>query len=161
MTDSLFSALRKYAKSEAINPIENFITEGFAWLLRDKEVLSSEFVDYLRDRLPHPNAVTRDSPKWDTQHTFAGGRIDMLADFGSFVFIFEHKVWSSLAPGVLDKYRSYASNNPKWSKGDIQKHNKLILITGSTYHHQQSPDLALTWSDIHKFLSGWLKKTFR
>ncbi len=158
MSDSLFSALRKYRKTEAIDPIENFITEGFAWLLRNTKALSDEFVDYLRLKLPDILPLTHSSPQWGTQHTFPGGQIDMLADFGSFVFIFEHKVWSSLAPGSLDKYKRYTEENPKWSHGYKQKQNKLILITGSARLHGQDPDLALTWSDIHKFLTLWLGK---
>jgi hypothetical protein len=32
LSDSLFSALRKYPKSQELDPIENFLTEGFAWV---------------------------------------------------------------------------------------------------------------------------------
>lgn len=81
-----------------------------------------------------------------------GGQIDMLADFGQFALIFEHKIWTYLSPGQLDKYRKYAELNLKFSQG-----YKLILITGLTRQHEQKPDLALTWSDIYKFLRNWLE----
>lgn len=152
LSDSLFSALRKYPKSQELDPIENFITEGFAWLLRNKELLSREFIDYLSQKLPEPLPLTHILPKWKTQHTFAGGQIDMLADFGRFALIFEHKIWSNLSPDQLDKYRNYAEKNFKWSQG-----YKLILITGLSRQHEQKPDLALTWSDIYKFLKHWLE----
>jgi PD-(D/E)XK nuclease superfamily len=153
LADSLFTALRRYPKSQELDPIENFITEGFAWLLRNKEALAREFVDYLSLKLPEPIPLTPDLvPEWKTQYTFPGGQIDMLVDFGQFAFIFEHKVWSNLSPGQLDKYRKYAENNFKWSQG-----YKLVLITGLTRQHEQNPDLALTWSDIYKFLKYWLE----
>ncbi|HEY9804423.1 MAG TPA: hypothetical protein V6D25_29090 [Leptolyngbyaceae cyanobacterium] len=152
MADSLFSALRKYPKSQELDPIENFITEGFAWLLRNKELLAREFVDYLSQKLPDLLPVTKIIPEWKTQHNFPGGQIDMLADFGQSALIFEHKIWSYLSPGQLDKYRDYASSNLKWSQG-----TKLILITGLTRQHEQNPDLAITWSDIYKFLKHWLE----
>ncbi|MEA5627130.1 PD-(D/E)XK nuclease family protein [Nostoc sp. UHCC 0251] len=152
MSDSLFSALRKYPKSQELDPIENFITEGFAWLLRNKELLAREFIDYLNQKLPEPLPLTHILPEWKTQHTFPGGQIDMVADFGQFALIFEHKIWSYLSPGQLDKYREYAETNLKWS----QKY-KLILITGLTRQHEQQPDLALTWSDVYKFLKHWLE----
>ncbi|WP_461947117.1 PDDEXK-like family protein [Nostoc sp.] len=150
LSDSLFSALRKYPKSQELDPIENFLTEGFAWLLRNKEMLAREFVDYLSLKLPEPLPLTHKLPEWKTQYTFPGGQIDMLADWGQFALIFEHKVWSNLSPGQLDKYRDYAKT--KWSQG-----YKLILITGLTRQHEQNPDLALTWSDIYKFLKHWLE----
>ncbi|OUL37440.1 hypothetical protein BV372_02435 [Nostoc sp. T09] len=152
MSDSLFSALRKYPKSQELDPIENFITEGFAWLLRNKEELARDFVIYLNPKLPEPLSLTHTIPAWQTQHTFPGGQIDMVADLGQFAFIFEHKVWSYLSPEQLSKYRDYAKTNLKWSQG-----YKLILITGSTRQHEQNPDLALTWSDIYKFLKSWVE----
>lgn len=152
MSDSLFSALRKYPKSQELDPIENFITEGFAWLLRNKEPLARDFVDYLIAKLPEPLTLAPTLPEWKTQHTFPGGQIDMVADFGNFAFIFEHKIWSSLKPGQIPKYHEYAKTNLKWSQG-----YKLILITGSTRQHKQNPDLALTWSDIYKFLKNWVE----
>lgn len=152
LSDSLFSALRKYPKSQELDPIENFITEGFAWLLRNKELLAREFIDYLSQKLPEPIPLTHILPEWKTQHTFPGGQIDMLADFGQFALIFEHKVWTYLSPGQLDKYRNYAEANIKWT----QKY-KLILITGLNRQHEQNPDVALTWSDIYKFLKHWLE----
>ncbi|MCC5659182.1 PD-(D/E)XK nuclease family protein [Nostoc sp. XA010] len=154
LSDSLFRALRKYPKSQELDPIENFITEGFAWLLRNKAGVSHNFLNYLATRLPESLTLTHDLlPEWKTQHTFPGGQIDMLADFGQFAFIFEHKIWSSLSPGQLDKYREYASSNSKWSQGF-----SLVLITGLTRQHEQNPDLALTWSDIYNFLKYWLEK---
>lgn len=152
LSDSLFSALRKYPKSQELDPIENFLTEGFAWLLRNKEMLAREFVDYLSLKLPEPLPLTHKLPEWKTQYTFPGGQIDMLADWGQFALIFEHKVWSNLSPEQLDRYRNYAKTNLKWSQG-----YKLILITGLTRQHEQNPDLALTWSDIYKFLKHWLE----
>ena len=154
LPDSLFSALRKYPKSKELDPIENFITEGFAWLLRNKERLAREFIDYLSLKSQkHLSPKPYISPEWRTQCTFPGGQIDMLADFGDSVFIFEHKVWSNLSPGQLDKYREYASRNLKWSEGYT-----LILITGLARQHEQKADLALTWSDIYIFLKHWLEK---
>ncbi|MBD2200634.1 MULTISPECIES: PD-(D/E)XK nuclease family protein [Calothrix] len=152
VSDSLFSALRKYPKSQELDPIENFITEGFAWLLRNKEVLARDFINYLSPKLPELIPLTHIMPQWKTQHTFPGGKIDMVADFGQFALIFEHKIWSKLSDGQLDKYREYAKANLKWSQG-----YKLILITGLTSQHEQQPDLALTWSDIYKFLKRWLE----
>ncbi|MBD2358364.1 PD-(D/E)XK nuclease family protein [Tolypothrix sp. FACHB-123] len=153
VSDSLFSALRKYPKSQELDPLENFITEGFAWLLRNKKLLAREFLDYLNQKLPEPLPLTHLLPEWKTQHTFPGGQIDMVADFGQFALIFEHKVWSYLHLGQLDKYREYAEANLKWSQG-----YKLILITGLTRQHGQQPDLALTWSDLYKFLKHWLER---
>jgi hypothetical protein len=94
LSDSLSSALRKYPKSQELDPIENFITEGFAWLLRNKEPLARDFVIYLNSKLPEPLTLSPTLPEWKTQHTFPGGQIDMVADFGKFAFIFEHKIWS-------------------------------------------------------------------
>jgi len=108
----------------------------------------------LKPKLPNFPSQYHGSPEWITQHVFPGGQIDMLADFGNFAFIFEHKVWSHLSPGQLDKYRDYAKENKKW----LNDHNSIILITGSTHDSQDNTDLLLTWSNIHKFLSSWLKE---
>ena len=45
----LFEALRKYSPREGNDPLENFITEGFAWLLNKYPEFGEFFLQYFAD----------------------------------------------------------------------------------------------------------------
>ena len=147
MPDSLFSALRKYAPSPDRDPLEDFITEALAWLLRRHEDLSWTFLEQVAGIVPDDGTV--EFVTWETQVSFEGGRLDMAADLGETGVIFEHKTWSQLAPGQLAKYRAYGEKT--WPAG-----NKVVLITGQSDLHGQDPDKALTWTEVREVLSAWV-----
>ena len=152
MTDNnLFLSLRKYSPRRKMDPIENFLTEAFAWILHKNQGLASIFLKSLQERWDiDSDWPLNDEVEWRTQEQVNNVRLDMVADLGTHAFIFEHKVWSSLHDGQLDKYREYAAE--KWQNFCI------VLITGSSRQHQQSPDVAITWSDVYEIIKGWHNK---
>lgn len=146
-TDNLFTALRSYTPTVGRDPREDFITEAFAWLLRRHTELADAVLTFIAQQ-PGGMPGLGEDVVWKTQVTVDGGRIDMVADFGEHGIVFEHKVWSPLGPGQIDKYRAAASS--LWPGRHI-----VVLITASTRQHEQTPDVALTWADVYRVIDNW------
>lgn len=149
--DSLFTSLRKYRPRENTDPIENFITEAFAWLLRKDEELSRYFINDIAQRLANTAnnfSVPSGEISWSTQLNYGGVFPDMEATWLGMTLVFEHKVWSKLHDGQLKNYRDYHES----SDNDY----RMILITGHYSQYDQNPDLALCWHDIYVLLNHYL-----
>lgn len=153
MLDSLLVNVSKYASSANHSPVENFITEVFAWLLRSDVSLRSSLLALLKARVGESlgaNSVARELVEYQvsdtvaiaTQMNFAGVYPDMVWQDHQqlWTLVFEHKVWSELSDQQLAHYRAYAEAHfPQYA---------LILITARRSQHKQNPDIALCWQDI-------------
>ncbi|MFB2729321.1 PD-(D/E)XK nuclease family protein [Shewanella mangrovisoli] len=167
MLDSLLVNVSKYAASHQNSPIENFITEVFAWLLREDGAVRTAIADYLQklgEEKSLPVKPLGDSKQISTQANFNGKFPDMLWDNqdNDFCIIFEHKVWAELHENQLENYRAYARDY-------LKKPFIVVLITAHSGQHRQLPDLALCWYQIagviEKVIAGddkqkWLREEF-
>ena len=148
MEVGLFEALRKYSPREGKDPLENFITEGFAWLLNKYPEFGEFFLRHLEKKLQLN--VNKYDCKWSTQVNFNGKRPDMVYRWKNKAIVFEHKTWKKLDEDQIKNYRDYAECNFDESR--------IVLITATKQQHEQCPDLALCWSDIYKLISDWEQK---
>ncbi len=146
--DNLFTALRKYRPTADRDPIEDFVTEAFAWLLRRHTDLATTFLHDLSQRLQSPPWAARSGPSWKTQVVFDGGRLDMVAEFADVAVVFEHKVWSPLGENQLGRYRE--ASEKLWPGGSA-----LVLITASARQHEPGADVCLTWADVYRTIERW------
>lgn len=134
---------------------EDFVTSAFCWLLSNVPRLGPDFLNFLRfqeggNRIPE---LDEDRLDWDTQTSFGRDgewpvRPDMTCtdkDRKNGV-VFEHKVWSFLHPDQLANYREHAPQP--------FRNGPIVLVTAHRGQHDQGPDLALCWSDVHCFLSS-------
>ena len=153
MEYNLLTSLRKYRPRENQDPLENFVTEAFAWLLKNNKKFSGFFLRKILMRLPTYSGLNLQvglDCKWATQMNFGGIFPDMVAELNDgTLLVFEHKVWAQLHPGQLDGYKQFSSTNYSASY--------LILITASESQHIQEPDLALCWKDIHLWIREWIQ----
>ena len=154
MEYNLLSSLRKYRPRENQDPLENFITEAFAWLLKNNKGFSDYFLRKILIRLPTYSGldvqVSLDCT-WATQMNFGGIFPDMVAEFNDgTLLVFEHKIWAQLHPGQLDGYKQFSSSNYSGSH--------LILITANESQHLQDPDLALCWRDLYIWMQEWIQE---
>jgi hypothetical protein len=150
--ESLFNSLRKYRTRENTDPVENFLTEAFAWLLKSEPKFAHAFVESLGivEEIG-PSASWPGS--WSTQCNWSGVFPDMVWESGldaKCALVFEHKVWSPLHSGQLENYRSYAS-------GEFKGGYKLIIITGNHSQHTQDPDVAICWRDVFLSVENYVK----
>ena len=79
---SLLTSLRKYRPRENSNPVENFITEAFAWLLRKDPDLGRYLVNQFAERLINSSkkfTPTNDGIVWSTQANYGGVFPDMCS----------------------------------------------------------------------------------
>lgn len=146
MENSLFTSLRKYKVTPKKDPLENFITEAFVWILRYYPEFSSYYLKAILQKAQID--FQSGNAEWNTQVNFGGVFPDVVCKVDSYTLIFEHKVWAGLHENQLSNYRNYAINN--YSK------YLLILITANTSQHTQNPDLALCWRDIYNIINDWL-----
>ncbi|KPN78245.1 hypothetical protein AEA42_04210 [Shewanella sp. Sh95] len=167
MLDSLLVNVSKYAASHQTSPIENFITEAFAWLLKHDSVARKALSELLVGKLTgysHELSSIHLSNDIETQVNFGGKYPDLLwtTTDDDFCLIFEHKVWSELHDQQLNNYRNYATSH-------LNKPFKIVLITAHIGQHRQSPDIALCWYDIAGILqtlidgdakASWLRDEF-
>ena len=140
MAIGLFEALRRYSPRENRDPLENFITEGFAWILNKYSDFGEFFLQYLEKKLDW--SIGNYKCEWLTQENFDGKFPDMVCHFNgeNKAIIFEHKTWSHLHKNQLATYKEYAKEN--------FDDYRIVLITATPQQHEQDPDLALCWSDI-------------
>ncbi|MGD1851141.1 MAG: hypothetical protein ACFCBU_11230 [Cyanophyceae cyanobacterium] len=151
MGAGLLSSLRKYRPREGHDPLENFITEAFAWILREHSDFSSFFLRAIGERSPeHWIDINEEKGEWNTQFNFDAVFPDMVYLSEGKAIIFEHKAWSSLHENQLDNYRNYA--------GRHFIENCIVLITASVRQHDQNPDVAVCWSDIFTLIESWLRE---
>ncbi len=150
--DSLFTSLQKYRPREKSNPIENFVTEAFAWLLRKDVELGLYLIRKISERTAGTSkefSFDGDDVTWSTQENYDGVFPDMEAKWPGMTLVFEHKVWSKLHTGQLNNYRNFhekAGNN-----------YRLILITGHHSQHGQKPDLALCWHEVYLWINSYIE----
>lgn len=147
----LLESLRKYTPKIGHDPLENFITDAFAWILNNNPEFSEFFINKI---LENPSMkLSEIEPKncqWITQSNFDGVFPDMVCISNNSAIIFEHKAWIELSENQLQNYKNYANQN--------FEQNKIVLITATKNQHSQNPDLALCWSDIYKLIETWLDK---
>lgn len=162
MSKSLLVNISKYASSHQTSPIENFITETFAWLLREDIAIREALIVYLQQQYPDKQIAAKsmsDSASIDTQVNFNGKYPDMLWSSidKDFCIIFEHKVWSELHENQLNNYREYATEQ-------LNQEFLVALITAHSGQHKQDPDIALCWYQIAELIenvsSGDLKQNW-
>ena len=150
--DSLLINLRKYRPRENTDPLENFMTEAFAWLLRRNTGFSMHWLESLNELFDDGEKfmLPTEDVLWSTQDNFDGKYPDMVASWSQTRIIFEHKVWADLHENQLSNYRSYADKQ-SWDY-------RLILITARKSQHEQNPDLAICWDLVYKQITQYLNQ---
>lgn len=153
MKTGLLESLRKYSPRERKDPLENFITEAFSWILNNYCDFSDFFLDQLKERGLQSDGMTGKNCEWKTQEKTHDVKPDMVcvSTTNENMIIFEHKTWSGLSENQLQKYRDVFS---RITDGEVE----VVLITATRNQHEQGPDVALCWSDIYELISDWIEK---
>lgn len=146
---SLFAALRSYRPRENHDPLENFITEAFAWLLINHPEFGGFYLDKVLHRLGSNELPAGVPIQWTTQVNLGGVYPDLVGIIGDQAYLFEHKAWSHLHSNQLATYRREATETFG------TKNYRLILITGGRHQIDQDPDLGLCWHEVHAWISEW------
>ena len=150
MSESIFTKLKSYTPRVGRDAKEDYLTELFSYMLDNVEGLKEEYVNFLHSKLEgHDSNGVNDKVEEisiETQVSIRNGRIDLLIQTGTEGFICEHKVYSGLSEGQIDKYSDGIEEY------DCTKKYYTVLITVSAMQHSQKTDIALVWGDIYEFL---------
>lgn len=147
---SLLTALRKYRPRDKSDPLENFITEAFAWLLHNHEGFGRFFFGKVASELQFATDVALENLVWSTQVNYGGVYPDMICQAGRLGLVFEHKAWAHLHENQLSNYRAEAEK-----EFGAKENFRVVLITGGSHQHDQNPDLALCWHHIYRWIKDW------
>lgn len=150
MNDDLLVSLKKYKTTAKKDSVENFITESFAWILRNYNNFSEYFLNFISKELEINDNF--DSDNWETQVNFNGYYPDLVYYYSNKTkaIVFEIKAYSHLHNNQLDNYRTYSEK--------YFSEYKLILITANETQHFQNPDLSLCWRNIYKLIETFKNK---
>ena len=157
--DNLFTALQKYSSRENYNPIENFTTELFAWILRNREEVSRSFVELIKEEFPNEkiDKILEASSKisWETQVKTENGIADLVGyvsgeggePLGAIVV--EIKIWASGAKEQVDGYAKAIEKGKGWDGKVIS-----ILLSPGLGYQSQKCEVNLRWSCLWKRLNN-------
>lgn len=160
MNDDILVALRKYRPRDGHDPIENFVTAAFAWMLVNHPGMANAVLGHILKGispiLESNEHLHITKPLWNTQKTLPNGvRPDMVCMDQSrdIVIAFEHKVDSGLHQRQISNYRTGLSQEyPEITRRFV------VLITRDEYQHAQDPDYSCCWRDVYEWISTWLCK---
>ena len=148
MNIGLLESVRKYRPREGRDPLEDFITEAFAWILSNHSDFSEFFIKEINKEpgmgLP---AIDGKDCKWITQYYIKSCFLDMVCISNKNAIVFEHKTWSPLHDNQLEEYKKRAA--------EFSYKSKIVLITATQFQHDQNPDLTLYWHDVYDLIDTW------
>lgn len=142
---NLLIQLRKYRRRENSDPLENFLTEAFAWLLNSSPVVCNAVLELINQNLELPVDSPLEAVEVSTQENFNGFFPDMVMSWSGCSLVFEHKVHAQLHSAQLDNYRQHMSG--------VGVDYRIVLITARRHQHEQMPDAALCWEQVYGALN--------
>ena len=156
MKENLLVTLSQYPPTQKKMPLENFLTEAFAWILKNNPEFSVFFIEKITRKLNLTPELNIEQYEWSTQVDFNGKHPDMLCEIDTrteqVAFIFEHKIWANLHSNQLSNYKRYAKEH--YGNNNVF----IILISATTAQHLQNPDLALCWLEVYTWVKDWIKE---
>lgn len=151
MKESLFSYLVSYVPTDKRESKEDYLTQMFAWILKNIEGVAHVYVQYLCEKGNISYVLSEtDEIEIYTQTTVPCGRIDLLINVNKEIaFICEHKVFSELSENQINKYMkdSVILGNEKYYS---------VLLTYSTLQHTQPADISIVWGDIYELFEEYI-----
>lgn len=151
MQDSLLVALRSYRPRPNRDPLEDFVTEAFAWTLRSHPSLGDALLLEVDDKAEVSKSRTGNGEwDWNTQVSLDSGIADMIVRGEHRTYVFEHKVWAEARAEQIDDYRRSIEADEVVS----------ILITGASWNYVgaeesgiEAPDVHMTWAEVSEILA--------
>lgn len=147
MDDSLLVSLSSYHPRPDRRPIEDFLTEAFAWLLRTQDGLGTAFLEEEIGALVEEEDAGLsgiETIEWSTQASFSESRPDMVALADETALAFEHKIHEGASRDQLKRHRE--GLKAEYGGGLV------VLITSAKWHYKDPADVKLTWAKVYQWL---------
>ena len=162
MPDNLLVSLQKYAPRPKFNPLENFTTEAFAWLLRNNAGALNAFLTLIASKISEKSEkrqqkdnlnlkplnlnVDPTEVRSETQVQLSSGIADLVLYLPDSTIVVEIKVWAS---GSKDQVTNYAASLKE------QKYPNVITVflAPGLPSQKEEADAIIRWADVYKVLS--------
>lgn len=162
MPDNLLVSLQKYAPRPKFNPLENFTTEAFAWLLRNNAGALNAFLTLIASKISEKSEkrqqkdnlnlkplnlnVDPTDVRSETQVQLSSGIADLVLYLPDSTIVVEIKVWAS---GSKDQVTNYAASLKE------QKYPTVITVflAPGLPSQKEEADVIIRWADVYKVLS--------
>ena len=148
MNESIFSKIFSYRERESISPLENYLTEIFAFCLESDLSFRKVFFSSLLDIELQESVF-----KISTQNEYEGyGRPDIEISFNDTAILFECKVEASERNNQLNDYASILTNHKqKYSN------KKIVFLTKYFEHKELNTDTVklypIRWFEIYELIN--------
>lgn len=140
----LFSRLFRYLPTEKSSPLENYLSEIFAYLLKKSEAFKRNFFGLIGIGDAEINTICESDIQ--TQVVIKDNIFDILISNENLEIIIENKVESEFGKDQLGKYSKYLDNIEK-------KLTQLVTITKSLeYEGLDYADCKITWYEVDEKL---------
>ena len=165
---SLFYYLVSYVPTEKREAKEDYLTQAFAWLLKEYEPFARYYIDFLNKKI-----CSQDDTRTkvydignvkrieiETQKELNDGqcRLDLLICSTmldkKIYYICEHKVDSVLSEKQIDRYMSLISEIDSDPSAEFHS----VLLTKSIKQHTQTADIRIVWGDIKELIEDFLAR---
>ena len=161
-TIGLLESVRKYHPRKGTDPLENFITEAFAWMLNDCPEFGTHFVNEILKNLDFPD-FDSNNIRWETQMNFDGVFPDMVChsmedSSARKALVFEHKTGSHVHSNQISNYKTHAAKK-------YNGNSRVILITANSHQHiynsndSDTPDYQLCWRNVYSSIETFLRES--
>ncbi len=146
-SDNLLVSLQKYASRPNYNPLENFITEAFAWLLRNNSDALNAFLKLIDTKYPlHFDFENQRLKRCETQFYLDSGIADLVLFFDPYAIVVEIKV---RAGGRQEQVEQYKESLHRLGYPNVVS---VFLSPGFSYQSENA-DVCLRWSEVYKALA--------
>ncbi|MBK6382553.1 MAG: PD-(D/E)XK nuclease family protein [Chitinophagaceae bacterium] len=144
---SVFSRVFSYRQRETHSPLENFLTEIFAFCIEtDLTFRKDIFLKLLKIKLPQNICDVTTQVEYDNL-----GRPDIEVCFDDTAIIFECKVQASERPNQLSDYATILTNHK------LQKDKHLVFLTKYFEHREFTFDTVkphmIRWFEVHELIN--------
>lgn len=149
MDKCIFSCLKSYIPSADRDPVEDYLTQLFAWILENIDEARVEYLNYLiGEKLKLGFQISKEDRVFiETQRAIPTGRIDLLITCPQIILVCEHKVNSNLSENQIAKYMDYVRNC-------FNLECYSVLLTKTILQHTQEADISIIWADVYEKMNA-------
>ncbi len=150
MGDNLFLSLQACPPFSDRKNAARFLSEVFAWVLRQNPGLGASVFEFLASRLGVVEPRKERTIVWRARPDPRLTRVDLVGESEDVVYVFEYRLWGGDPLDTSGMDRAIA---------ELMWPDKVrtVVIAAGRHQHDGDADVEITWGDLCRFLDGWVR----